>query len=81
MPTVLRSGPYRFFFYSAEPGEPPHVHAARDDLLCKFWLEPVQLAKNVGFDHRELGVIQRTVEDNREALLETWHGYFGPVGR
>jgi hypothetical protein len=26
MPTVLRSGPYRFFFYSADRGEPPHVH-------------------------------------------------------
>src|SRR5260370_284948 len=26
MPTVLRWGPYRAFFYSNERGEPPHIH-------------------------------------------------------
>nr|WP_242060339.1 DUF4160 domain-containing protein [Aerosakkonema funiforme] len=26
MPTVLRIGAYRFYFYSHEPNEPPHVH-------------------------------------------------------
>jgi len=44
MPTVLRSGPYRFYFYSHEPNEPPHIHVDRDDLSAKFWLNPVQLA-------------------------------------
>ena len=29
MPTVLRSGAYRFFFYSADREEPAHVHVAR----------------------------------------------------
>lgn len=32
MPTVLRSGPYRLYFYSHEPNESPHVHVDRDDL-------------------------------------------------
>lgn len=36
MPTVLRSGPYRVYFYSHEPNEPPHVHVERDDLDAKF---------------------------------------------
>ena len=26
MPTVLRIGGYRFFFYSNENGEPAHIH-------------------------------------------------------
>ena len=26
MPTVLRIAGYRFYFYSHEPNEPPHVH-------------------------------------------------------
>ena len=26
MPTVLRIGPYRFYFYSLDPNEPPHIH-------------------------------------------------------
>jgi hypothetical protein len=25
-PTIHREGPFRFFFYSHEPREPPHVH-------------------------------------------------------
>jgi hypothetical protein len=43
MPTVLRSGPYRFYFYNHEPNDPPHVHVDRDDLSAKFWLPPVEL--------------------------------------
>ena len=44
MPTVLRSGPYRFYFYSSDDGEPLHVHVAKDLLKAKFWLDPVRLA-------------------------------------
>jgi hypothetical protein len=54
MPTVLRSGPYRFYFYSHEPNEPPHIHVDRDDLSAKFWLNPLQLAGNFGFRAHEL---------------------------
>jgi len=36
MPTILRVGPYRFFFYSADGEEPPHVHVERDDSVAKF---------------------------------------------
>ena len=64
MPTVLRSGPYRFYFYSHEPNEPPHVHVDRDDLSAKFWLDPVALARNFGFGARELNTLQSLVEAN-----------------
>lgn len=37
MPTVLRSGPYRFYFFSHERNEPPHVHVHRENLSAKFW--------------------------------------------
>jgi Domain of unknown function (DUF4160) len=77
MPTVLRSGPYRFYFYSHEPNEPPHVHVDRDDLSAKFWLDPVALARNFGFNARELSLLRGIVAENREMLLEAWHGYFG----
>ena len=40
MPTVLRRGPYLFFFYSSDRAEPPHVHVQRDENLAKFWLDP-----------------------------------------
>jgi len=81
MPTVLRSGPYRLYFYSHEPNEPPHVHVDRDDLSAKFWLDPVALARNFGFSARELNAIESLVRTNQEQLLEAWHGYFGDSGR
>ena len=80
MPTVLRSGPYRFYFYSHEPNEPPHVHVDRDDLSAKFWLDPVGLARNLGFGAREVNTIQSIVQANQKGLLEAWDGYFGSRG-
>jgi hypothetical protein len=43
MPTVLRLGPYRFFFYAGDVDEPSHVHVERDKDKAKFWLDPVRL--------------------------------------
>ena len=77
MPTVLRSGPYRFYFYSHEPNEPPHVHVDKDELSAKFWLEPVELARNFGFGPRELNTLQSILQTNQQQLLEAWNGYFG----
>ena len=62
---------------SHEPHEPPHVHVDRDDQSAKFWLDPVALARNLGFSARELNRIQAMVDNHREDLLEAWHGYFG----
>ena len=77
MPTVLRQQAFRFYFYSHEPNEPPHVHVDRENLSAKFWLETVSLARNRGFTARELRQLERIVVDNREKLLEAWHEYFG----
>ena len=80
MPNVLKIGPYRFYFYSHEPNEPPHVHVDRDDLSAKFWLNPVSLARNLGFNARELRQIERLVTENETNLLEGWNGHFGIGG-
>ena len=80
MPTVLRSGPYRFYFYSHEPNERPHIHVERDDLEAKFWLHPVALTANYGFASHELRRIQSIIEVNEKRLLEEWNGYFGAGG-
>ncbi len=77
MPTALRVGPYRFYFYSHEPNEPPHVHVDRDDQSCKFWLGPVALASNLGFGPAELRKIEALVVRHESKLLEAWHGFFG----
>ena len=77
MPTVLKTGPYRFYFYSHEPNEPPHVHVDRDDLSAKFWLEPVSLARNFGFAATELNKVESIVVAHRDEFFEDWHGHFG----
>jgi len=77
MPTVLRSGPYRLYFYSHEPNEPPHVHIDRGEQTCKFWLDPVALARNLGFSAKELRDIEKLVIGSQQGLLEAWHEHFG----
>lgn len=54
MPTVLRIGPYRFFFYSSDWKEPAHIHVERDKAQAKFWLNPVRFERGVGFGGPEL---------------------------
>jgi len=78
MPTVLRIGPYRFYFYSHDLiNEPPHVHVDRDDLSAKFWLNPVALASNLGFSARELRKIEKVVREHQAELLERWSKEYG----
>ena len=77
MPTVLRVGPYRFFFYSGDGREPPHIHVERDDSVAKFWLDPVRLARSGGFGRPEVRDIGRLVGERKSELLEAWNDYFG----
>ena len=77
MPTLAQIGPYRFFFYSNEGDEPPHVHVKREDNVAKFWLEPTALAEDGGLRKHQLREIQRLVAENRAAWIEAWHEYFG----
>ena len=65
------------YFFSHAPNEAPHVHVDRDAHSAKFWLEPVALARNLGFRAVELHRIRRILMDNEATLVETWHGYFG----
>lgn len=78
MPDALWVGPYRFFFWSRENSEPPHVHVKRDRQEAKFWLEPlVELTDNWGFASHELNQVRKLVEDYREILLERWNDHLG----
>ena len=76
MPTFLRLGPYRFFVYSHEPNEPPHIHVDHDNTSAKFWLKPVHLARNIGYSPKELRKVEKLVQEHQEELMEKWNGYF-----
>jgi hypothetical protein len=77
MPTVLRVKGYRFFFFSLEGHEPPHIHVEAAERFAKFWLSPVALAKSRGFRSGQLSEIQRLIEENRGLLEEKWDEHFG----
>ncbi len=77
MPTVLRVGPYRFFFYSLEGQEPPHIHVEADDRVAKFWLSSGELAANHGFRSHELTDVRKLVIMNQPLFREAWNAHFG----
>ena len=76
MPTVLRTGPFRFFFYAGDRVEPPHVHVERDVSTAKIWLDPVRLQRSNGFRRNEINRIIEIVEENRDQFLSSWDNYF-----
>lgn len=75
MPTILRIGSFRFHFYSDEGNEPAHIHVRGPDGECKFWLEPVGLARNRGVAPHDLREIERLVYENRDMLIDKYHEF------
>jgi hypothetical protein len=76
MPTCIRVGPYRLFFYNNDAAEPAHIHVERENSQAKFWLSPIRLEKNRGFSRHEIADVRRIVEQNRDRLLRCWDDYF-----
>ena len=78
MPTVLREGQYRFFFYSDEgdPREPPHIHVTSDKKVAKFWLEPVELEYSKRLRAHEISQLHNLVARHQARFLEAWHAHF-----
>jgi hypothetical protein len=76
MPTILRWGAYRAFFYSNERHEPAHVHVRSGEKEVKIWLHDISVAVNKGFPAHELGTIIRYVRQHREQLLVAWNDQF-----
>jgi hypothetical protein len=73
MPTAIRTGPYRFYFYSYDCGEPRHLHVDREHRSAKCWLDPdVTLAVNHGYSRRELREIERIMRASLETLRYEW---------
>jgi hypothetical protein len=75
-PTVRIIGPYRFFFFANEAGEPPHIHVERDRCVAKLRLRPVAVASSQRFPSRELRAVEATVVANAAGFLEAWHEFF-----
>ncbi len=76
MPTILRTEGYRFFFFSLDRNEPPHVHVEYGDKLAKYWLNPVELARSEGFRAHELNHVRALVIAHRVAFKRKWDEHF-----
>ena len=60
MPTVIKIGAFRFYFFSNEIGEPPHIHIQSDR----------KLAKSTRFSSTELRKIEKLIIENENLFLE-----------
>ena len=76
MPTVLRIGAFRFFFYANEGQEPAHIHVQAGNKLAKFWLKSVNLASSIGFSAKELNQLLGLVREHEVLFLEAWNDFF-----
>ena len=76
MPTILRHDGFRFFFFSNEGNEPPHIHVEQAEAYAKFWLNPVELAHTSAFSSRQLKKLRKLVEQNQQLFNESWDEYF-----
>ena len=84
VPTVLRVAGFRFYFWSRENREPPHVHMEQAERYAKFWLSPVLLADARGFRSHELSELRRLFEEHATSFEEKWHEHLrsqGPSGQ
>jgi len=75
-PTIMREGPFRFFFNSREESR-MHVHIATADGTAKFWLEPIVALES--FHNLQTGDLQKielVVREHREEFIRAWHRHF-----
>lgn len=73
MPVALRVEGYRFFFYSNERNEPPHVHVEKGGAVGKWWLNPIRPAGMDGFKPPQLKRIHSILTQHQAVLLEGWN--------
>jgi len=64
MPTILKWLGFRFFFYSNEGNEPPHIHIEKGEAVGKYWLNPVKKDYMRNFTPSEEKKVDRKVREN-----------------
>jgi hypothetical protein len=76
MPTVMRVGRYRLFFFANEGAEPRHVHVEAGGAYAKLWLEPVAFADARGLNVKEMNEVRRLVLRHKQQCVEAWDEFF-----
>ncbi|MDD9910113.1 MAG: DUF4160 domain-containing protein [Ahrensia sp.] len=76
MPAALRKYGFRFHFYGADAGEPPHIHAYGHGGQAKIWLDPVEKWDAIGLKQNDLNRAMKAVEEHQDELMEAWNDFF-----
>jgi Domain of unknown function (DUF4160) len=76
LPTLLVVEGFRFYFFSREGNEPPHVHVRKADAEAKLWLRPVRLAFAEGFNPSQLRRLRELTFEHQVEFLDRWNEYF-----
>ena len=76
MQTVLRLNRFRFYFFSHEPNEPPHIHVDKGAATIKVWLDSMEIAKSRGFRAHEISAIVEIVRLHKAQFQEAWDEHF-----
>jgi hypothetical protein len=75
-PTIMRIGPYRFFFNSREERR-QHVHISSSEGTAKYWLEPmVALASSYRLSEGELRRLEALVKEHENEFRSAWKSHF-----
>lgn len=77
MPTLLVWHGYKFRFYALDRGEPAHIHVVKDVKSLKVWLANLAVARNVGYNEREIERILAVIAEHRSDWIEAWNDFFG----
>ena len=73
----MRLRGFRFFFFSNEVNEPPHIHVESNDKYAKFWLEPLTLELAQGLKTQELLRAERLIAENINMIRGKWNEVHG----
>ncbi len=76
MPTILRQDGFRFYFFSNENQEPPHVHIDKNNCTMKIWLHDNTIACTIGYNTKEINKLIKITSKNNLLLERAWHEHF-----
>ena len=79
MPTVLVKDGFRFFFYSREGNEPPHIHVIGKGGEMKIWLNSLDISKIYNLSPKEQRIVLEIVSSNIELFKKAWEDFHGSV--
>lgn len=76
MPTVLDEQGFSFSFYAGDGEEPPHIHVHKAGHKAKWWLDPIEEARNQGFNRPDRARIRRIIQEYQGFHLDEWNRFF-----